>query len=245
MGELAEAGCLELTLTGGEPFARPDFFEIYDYAKEKGFLIIIFSNGTLITEKIADRFAINPPERIEISFHGLTERSFEAITKGAGSYHKCLEAIRLLLERRIPLVLKSVAMTVNKDEVLAIKKFSKELGPVVYHLGEEIRMAIDGGEAPFQYQLSEQELETIHRQDPAIWKEACCKKESPVPVCQSARQNFHIDAYGQLQRCSGNRLASYDLRSGSFKEGFYRFLQDFPCPAKCNEAVKTEIYGLL
>src|SRR5881396_2360482 len=29
MDELAEAGCVELCLTGGEPLARPDFFDIY------------------------------------------------------------------------------------------------------------------------------------------------------------------------------------------------------------------------
>jgi len=75
MDELAEAGCLELCLTGGEPLARQDFFEIYAHAKQKGFLVTIFTNGTLITDVIADRLAALPPHRIEISFHGLTDSS--------------------------------------------------------------------------------------------------------------------------------------------------------------------------
>src|SRR5436190_1139417 len=57
MDEVALAGCLELVLTGGEPLARPDFFEIYGHAKTKGFLVTLFTNGTLITETIADRLA--------------------------------------------------------------------------------------------------------------------------------------------------------------------------------------------
>src|SRR2546428_3467918 len=69
MDEIQEAGCLELCLTGGEPLARKDFLDIYAYAKQKGFLLTVFTNGTLLTEKIADYWACSPPSMIEISFH--------------------------------------------------------------------------------------------------------------------------------------------------------------------------------
>jgi len=45
-------------------------------------------------------------------------------------------------------------------------------------------------------------------------------------------QRFHIDAYGQLQLCSGNRTQSYDLRTGSFQAGFFEVLPDFACDWK-------------
>ena len=54
LDELAEMGCFWLLYTGGEIFARKDFLEIYTYAKKKGFLITLFTNGTIITEQIAD-----------------------------------------------------------------------------------------------------------------------------------------------------------------------------------------------
>src|SRR2546427_12764427 len=96
MNEIHEAGCLELTLTGGEPLARRDFLDIYTYAKQKGFLVTVFTNGTLLTEKIAAYRLQYPPAMIEISFHGLTEDSFERITQGPGSYKRCLEGIRFI-----------------------------------------------------------------------------------------------------------------------------------------------------
>src|SRR5579859_6689524 len=52
LDELVEMGCFWLLYTGGEIFARKDFIEIYTYAKKKGFLITLFTNGTLISEKI-------------------------------------------------------------------------------------------------------------------------------------------------------------------------------------------------
>jgi MoaA/NifB/PqqE/SkfB family radical SAM enzyme len=54
LDDAAQAGCLWLLITGGEPLVRPDFIEIYTYAKKKGFLTTLFTNGTLITEKLAN-----------------------------------------------------------------------------------------------------------------------------------------------------------------------------------------------
>src|ERR1700733_9217731 len=53
LDELATAGCLWILYTGGEIFARRDFLDIYTYAKQKGFLLTLFTNGTLITERVA------------------------------------------------------------------------------------------------------------------------------------------------------------------------------------------------
>jgi MoaA/NifB/PqqE/SkfB family radical SAM enzyme len=236
MDELANAGCVDLCMTGGEPLARPDFFDIYEHAKAKGFLIVLFTNGTLITEEVADRLAGLPPFRIEISLHGLTERTFEGITQGGGSFERCMRAIRLLLDRNLTLVLKATAMTVNKDEILAIKRYVRSLGTVGYKLGEEMRPTLDGSDAPGRWALSDEELQEINRQDPELWDETCRKQAKPAALCESGKRSFHIDAYGRLQLCSGNRRQSYDLRQGSFKEGFYHALPTFACPFKMETA---------
>jgi len=229
MDELAKAGTLELCLTGGEPLARPDFFQLYEHAIHRGFLVTVFSNGTLITETQADRFAALRPHRIEISLHGITRGAFERITQGQGSYDRCLQAIRLLLDRQIPLVLKSTAMTLNQREILDVKRYVESLGTVRYKLGEEIRPELDGGAGPFQYALSDQDLADLNQQDSDLQREACRRDSIAPPPCRSGMQRFHIDAYGRLQLCSGNRRQSYDLRGGSFQTGFYHALPTFAC----------------
>jgi MoaA/NifB/PqqE/SkfB family radical SAM enzyme len=229
MDEMAEAGLLELCLTGGEPMARTDFFELYEHAILCGFLVTVFTNGTLISESDADRFAALRPHQIEISLHGTTQETFERITQGRGSHERCLQAVRLLLDRDIPLVLKTTAMTLNRHEILAIKRYAESLGPVRFKLGEEMRPELDGGMGPFQYGLSDQELTALNRQDKDLWDEASRKQPTDCSPCRSGMQKFHIDAYGRLQLCSGNRTHSYDLRTGSFREGFFKALPTFPC----------------
>src|SRR5687767_12441046 len=90
LDELAEMGCLWLLFTGGEIFARHDFLDIYRYAKRKGFLITLFTNGTLITEKVADALAEMPPFVIEITLYGRTKATYESLTGIPGSFEKCI-----------------------------------------------------------------------------------------------------------------------------------------------------------
>ena len=231
LDELLDAGTLELCLTGGEPFSRPDFFQIYDRAVSRGLLVTVFTNGTLITETVADRLASLPPHRIEISLHGTSAPVFERVTQAPGSHARCLDAIRLLLDRHIPLILKTTAMTLNWDEILAVKAYAQSVG-AAFRMGEELRPELDGGAGPFRYALTPDLLEQLKRRDPTIWAEACRRSQEGLPPCTSGMQRFHIDAYGTLSLCSGNRQESYDLRRGSFREGFYDVLPTFSCPWK-------------
>lgn len=232
LDEMAEAGTLELCLTGGEPLSRPDFFLIYEQAVRRGFLVTVFTNGTLITDSEADQFAALPPHRIEVSLHGSTPQTFERVTQHQGSYHRCLRAIRLLLDRHIPLTLKTTALSLNQHEILSIKQYAGSLGSVQFKLGQELRSELDGGAGPFQYALSEKELQELTRKDPLLWAEACRRSQADLPPCTSGMQRFHIDAYGGMQLCSGNRRQSYDLRNGSFREGFFEALPTFACEHK-------------
>lgn len=235
LDELHEAGCLELTFTGGEPFARPDFLDIYTSAKRKGFRLTIFTNGTLITGRIADHLAAYPPKMIEVSFHGLTPHQFDAITQVRGSFEQCLRGIRLLLERGLPLTLKTLGMTLNRDEVLKIKALVESFGDVQYKFGAEMRPRLDGGEDPFDLQLTEDEIRAIEDADPRMCAERAHQEEiehRSAPRCGGGHLSFHIDAWGRLQLCSNNREQSYDLRRGPFQEGFDQFLPRFPCPRR-------------
>lgn len=231
MDELKEAGCAELVLTGGEPLARLDFFEIYEHAVRSGFLVTVFTNATLITGEIADRFTALPPHKIEISLHGVSAGTFDQVTQQQGSFDKCLKAIGFLLERQIPILIKTTAMTINRDEIIAVKKQVESLPAVQFRLGFQMRPALNGSQAPSQYEIPDSEIDQLFQTDAQLHFEAC-EAKGRKKVCQSGRFKFHIDAYGQLQLCSGNRRQGYDLRKGSFKEGFYQHLPSFPCAFK-------------
>jgi MoaA/NifB/PqqE/SkfB family radical SAM enzyme len=74
--DLVKQGCLWISFTGGEPLLRPDFIDIYTYAKKKGLFVVLLTNGTLITPEIADYLSIYTPRFVEISLYGATKRVY-------------------------------------------------------------------------------------------------------------------------------------------------------------------------
>ena len=59
--EVVALGCLEVRFTGGEPLLRPDFEEIYLFARRLGLKVLIFTNSCLITPRLANLLAHIPP----------------------------------------------------------------------------------------------------------------------------------------------------------------------------------------
>src|SRR4051812_29205545 len=165
LDELADAGCLWLLYTGGEIFARRDFLDIYTYAKKKGFLLTLFTNGTLITERIADYLVDWRPFAIEITLYGATKETYERLTGIPGSYEKCLRGIRLLKERGLPLALKTVAVSINRHELLEMQAFADELG-VGFKFDSMINPRLDCSQSPTYLRLTPEESVALDLEDP-------------------------------------------------------------------------------
>ncbi|NIQ37561.1 MAG: radical SAM protein, partial [Proteobacteria bacterium] len=163
--EIAEQGCLRLLLTGGDPLVREDFEDIYRYAKKKGFLITLFTNGTLITPSLADFLKEFPPRFIEITLYGATEGTYERVTRSPGSYGKCLEGIELLVQRNLPLKLKTVAMTLNRHEFMRIKRFVENLG-LDFRFDALINQRIDGCRDLTELRIAPREVMDLDLTDP-------------------------------------------------------------------------------
>jgi len=234
LSEIADAGCLWLLLTGGEPFLRRDFLQIYDDAKHKGFIISVFTNGTLLNEQIADHLAEWRPFSIEISLYGATQATYERVTGIPGSYARCMRGIELLLERDLPLRLKSVLLTLNQHELAQMKEFSESLGSE-YNFDPMINAGIAGDLYPTQFRLSPEQIISLEIQDPdrsKKWPKMFEKYKDlqietrQMYTCGAGRSGFHIDPTGKLCLCLMARNPHYDLRRGSFQDGWDRFMND-------------------
>jgi radical SAM protein with 4Fe4S-binding SPASM domain len=92
---LTEVAFDHVTLTGGEPFARADFFDVMDVVARHGVGTQIISNGGLITEAIARRLAPYRPAFVQVTLDGATREQHEAHV-GEGHYDKTLRGISLL-----------------------------------------------------------------------------------------------------------------------------------------------------
>ena len=258
LDDLADLGCLWLLYTGGEIFARNDFLEIYAYAKQKGFFITLFTNGTLISERVADYLQQSPPFAIEITLYGRTKQTYEALTGIEGSYDRCLRGVARLRERGLPLKLKTVATTVNKHEVVVMKDFVEQELRLEFKFDSLINPRIDCSQSPLAVRLSPEEVVVLDLHWPKVAAEhrAAAERElslssapgqsDTVYSCGGGINSFALDPYGQMSICVLSHQDTYDIRSGSVKEGWERFLLKVRSRARkrISKCVKCRIHSL-
>lgn len=232
LDELVAAGCLWILYTGGEIFARRDFLEIYAEAKKRGFLITLFTNGTLITPRIAEHLAEWRPFAIEITLYGATRETYEALTGIPGSHSRCMRGIRLLLDHGLPLRLKTVPTTINRHEVYEMKRMAEEDFGVEFKFDPLVNPRIDCSQSPLAVRLSPEEAVALEFFDPRREREyrrlaaldqaseAGTKHSENVYGCGGGYRGCAIDPAGRMTICVLSHQQGYDLRQGSFREGW-------------------------
>ena len=70
--QLEQMGCLHLAFTGGDPFVHPDFLDVFEYAREKGFVCDIYTNGIALAsdDVLFSRIARLKPRAFYLSLYG-------------------------------------------------------------------------------------------------------------------------------------------------------------------------------
>jgi len=236
LDDLVDLGCFWLLYTGGEIFARKDFLEIYTYAKQKGFLITLFTNGNLVTERIANYLQEWPPFAIEITLYGRTKETYEALTGIPGSYERCLRGVALLRDHGLPLKLKTVPTAINKHEVVAMKDFVEQELHLDFKFDSLVNPRIDCSQSPLAVRLSPEDVVVLdlhwpniaaeHRQaaEREMRQSPSLERSETVYSCGGGVNSFAIDPYGQMSICVLSHQDTYDIRTGSVREGWEQFL---------------------
>jgi len=238
--EAAEMGCLSWHLTGGEPLLREDFPDIYLYLKRKGMRVTLFTNATLINSNITSLFKKYPLENLEVSIYGLSQKTYEAITRNLGSFGAFRQGINLLKENHIPFTLKAAVLPENFYEIKEMRDFAQSLTgkPLGLVLKLNLGSRFSGGGKRGQIKklrLSPEKVMEILKQDEKRYHkdiERFCQKFLGAPkddhlfFCGAGIGGCHIDAYNNFQLCMLLRHPDcvYSLRKGSFKEVWQKFV---------------------
>ncbi len=111
-----------IVLTGGEPLLREDLAEIIGFCKERGMLVSVNSNGTLVRERI---HSILNADAVKLSLDG--PRDINDYVKGRGVYDKVIDAIKVCLEKRIKVSITTVLSRYNIKYISCLLDIAKEL----------------------------------------------------------------------------------------------------------------------
>lgn len=108
-----------INLTGGEPLSNPNFFEILNYIdnNKEYYSFAILTNGTLITDKIAEKISKYKPQYVQISIDG-DKKTHEKI-RGKGTLEKAIQGVQNLNKYG---VYTSISFTAHKKNYKTFKK---------------------------------------------------------------------------------------------------------------------------
>ena len=133
LSKLVGIGLPALSLSGGEPLARKDFFEIAAYAKKRIGYVSIASNGTLITRGNAKRIKEAGIDYVEISIDGATPSVHDEFRGIPNAFARAMEGVKNCVEEDIDTC---VAAVLHRDNLFELDKLiglTKELGVRFIH----------------------------------------------------------------------------------------------------------------
>ena len=200
LDQLRDMGVLYFTLTGGEAILHPDFWAIARAAKERSFALRIFTNGASLTEASVARLAELGPYCLELSLHGATAATAEALTQVKGSFDRQMRALGWLKERGLRVYLKVVVTRLVENELEAIKAIGDSFDFPVY-FDPVITPSDDGQDYPLDLRASDAAIRFLYSSSGLNIGNSPFERESVHYNCTVGMGTLHITPYGDVQPC--------------------------------------------
>jgi len=235
-------GALWCLITGGEPLLREDFFEIYLYLKKKGLLVSVFTNANLITYEHIKFFKKYPPRDIEVTVYGVTQETYERVTRRKNSFASFMRGLELLLENDIKVRYKAMALRSNVNELPEIAKFCREKTKDYFRFDPFLHLRFDADKERNveikSERLSAEEIVYIEQADPersAALEKNCHNLINPEFAhfkcnhlfhCGTGNGSFSVSYDGLFRLCSSlwHPDCVYDLKKGPLEEAWRNFI---------------------
>jgi radical SAM protein with 4Fe4S-binding SPASM domain len=204
---LSAGGVLVMVMTGGEPLVHPGFRDIWSEARQRGFLVTLFTNGTLIDDDTADFLANHPPRRVELSAYGCTQTTYESITGVPGSYARFAGGVERLREAGVRTRLKFPILRENRHELDRARAWAESMG-MGFRSNAIVSATLDGDCGPLAHRVA-------HENDAELLSDALrecafeCEADGNNPpgnsllfTCGAGVKTVHIDVSGNMHPCT-------------------------------------------
>ncbi len=241
--ELRKLGVMNIVLSGGEPLAHPDFFELGKKAKELGFVIRIKSNGHALRERLISKIKNEiDPFIIDISLHGACAETHDRQTRVPGSFRVLMKNLELLKEAGMRFKLNSTLTAWNTEETEGMYEIADRFG-VNLQIDTTVTLRDNGDREPLDIAPSRKDIESLFElqrklaataalsDTPATSHKAPDQNKKPSTNTKTASGGRHcgagastiaIDPYGTVYPCVQWRHAIGSLHDNCISDIWFR-----------------------
>lgn len=227
--QLAACGIFHVSLTGGEPLIRGDFFRLIDMLNEREITVdTVYTNGWLLDEHFLDELEkrrVHPS--FQLSFDGVDMHDF--LRGVPGAEERTVRAMKLLRERKYAVAAALTLHRKNKDTLRETVKFLASLGITGLKCGTAMELGEWAQPEVRDLQLSREEvLELYEAYIPQFFED-----EAPISITLQSFFDFDFRTkkwgIGYLRKCSVDR-ESTELSCSILRENFYIGADGMVCP---------------
>lgn len=229
--KLCDEGVMEVVLTGGEPMMHRNFLQIAEECTKKFAKVQVQTNGTFISDDIAQKLQKFGVRGMNISIHGM-EETHEKLTGVAGSYKKAIEGVKAVLKTNISLTTNFVVTALNIDEFPEHVERMYNLGVRVFSLTRFTPTGL--GSKAKTLEISSQQLLDVLRY--ANQKHSQNNKinfllANSIPLCalpddlrnhcnycHFGSSRFYIDVNGNVLMCGMSRVKIGNILESSIQD---------------------------
>jgi MoaA/NifB/PqqE/SkfB family radical SAM enzyme len=255
LDEAYDCGMRGYYLFGGEPLIRSDIGQIVDYAKEKGFVTTMNTNGSLLGAKAE---SLRNLDFVFVSLDYFNDYH-DFIRGREGSFDEVIKGIKRIREvgyTRVTLV--TTISKLNFDAIQSMAELARDLNVGISYNSVEptVKSGFEDGrtESPVEdWGISNQQLQAFYRSLLRLKQEGFPLMETQYVlkhfvegrpwICRFPKMFVYVSADKKIFSCTYDH--TYDLKRGSFKDYFSSklYLDHVARAEKCNICVRTCVRG--
>jgi radical SAM protein with 4Fe4S-binding SPASM domain len=195
--QLRECGTRMITLTGGEPLCRPDWLELAAAAARCAQLVL-YTNATLVTEADALVLAGCKPYQVEVTVYGVTEATYEAVTRVPGSFGAFRRGLERLRSAGVRVAPKFVMLKENEQEWQAV--WDEFGGCEGFRWDVQVSPRLDADRAPCAHRASDERMAALMARAGTDRAAEPDRRAGALP-CDLGRRGCVVTAYGDVWPC--------------------------------------------
>jgi radical SAM protein with 4Fe4S-binding SPASM domain len=224
---------LMLILSGGEPMLRNDIFDIVEYASEAGFIMVMGSNGILLTREKLDLLKKSGLKGVGISIDSVTGRHHDSFRGLPGAWEMSIDALRSAREAGIEAQMDVSLTDMNAEQIEEFIELGASLSVKAINFfflvctGRAMKTDI----ASYRYENALKKIVVLSKTEKRLLVRARCAPhiyrllhESGVEIpegtrgCLAGRHYIRIDHAGNITPCPYMPLVLGSVRDRSLKE---------------------------
>ena len=224
LDQLADAGTLFLTLSGGEALLRRDFFDILAYARSLEFCVRVKTNGVLIHAAQADRLRALGVHEVQVSLYSHRAEVHDRITKLPGSFARSVAGITAMKASGLRVIIANVLMKGNFQDYGGVRALAASLG-VACTIDPTVTPSMDGDRSLLALGVSADQLrDAFHDPDLVGPVDAMCAVPSDADAedvsdalpCSAGHSACYVSPYGDVFPCVQFPLPTGNVRQQRF-----------------------------